>query len=592
MRIIFVILITGLIYLTSTSCEEMFGDFLEKAPGVDVTEDTIFSSKAQVMLFLASCYEQGLHSAVSYNQYYSGSSAARNEIYNNLMNYSGMSDESKHSAPWWFSNQVNNGTLLVGVNYDYLFNQRWTAMRMLHTMIDRIDEVPDADDAFKTQVEAEVRFIRAQLNFDMFKRYGGIPLVKRRFLPDEMEAMNIRRSSVDSTVKWIIQDCDYAAANLPDSYSDAMKGRISKGAALALKSKTLLYAASPLFNSVEPYMEMSDPSNNKLICYGNYDVNRWKLAADAAKAVLDWAPSGGIHLITDQGVDKNYRYVWEKMDNAEIIFADKEANANWDYLSPMIYLAPAWYQQQSPLPTQSFIENFYEKKDGTPQTWGASGSDLNVKYSELEYRFHQTIGYNGFYWSSQRGYLAIYGTPPSPAGAHNAKCVTGYWLKKHIPDALNTATQRYPFNWTWYRLAEFYLNYAEALNEFNATPPQEAYDAVNTIRTRSGQPNLPTGLSQDEFRQRVRKERAVELAFDDHRWWDILRWKVAENYVNGPMYGLQIKYPVRSKPITDPTAFTYTRYVYETRVFQRRFYLTNFYVSEVNKGYLVQNPGW
>lgn len=591
MRNIFIILITGILYISSTSCERIFGDFLEKGPGVDVTEDTIFSSKSQAMLFLASCYEQGLQSPFNYNSYRFGSASTANDIYNREATYMCMSDEATHSGSWWFSNQVNNGSLNAGSNLDILYEERWTAIRMMHTMLDRIDDVPDADDAFKTQIKGEVRFLRAQLYFDMFKRYGGVPIIRKKFMPDHLNEMKIPRSSVDSTIQWIIQDCDFAIANLPDVYPSNMKGRITRGTAMALKAKTLLYAASPLFNSATPYLNMADPADDRLICYGNYDVNRWQLAADAAKAVIDWAPIGGVSLVEDQGVEKNYRYVWEKADNKEIIFADKEANGQGN---PQVYLAPKWMGGQSPMPTQNFIEQFYDKMDGNPQTWQASGTDLNVKYAQLDPRFRQSIGYNTFYWSAARGQLAIYQSPPSPAGIHYAGCLTGYWLKKYLPDAVNVvwSSSGYPFNWTWYRLAEFYLSYAEALNEYNSSPPQAAYDAVNKIRTRSGMPDLPTGLTKDQFRDKVRKEWAVEFAFEDHRWWDILRWKIAENVVNGPMYGLKIYYPVRSKPISDPTAFSYTRYVYQTRVWQKKFYLCNFTIEEVNKGYLVQNPGW
>jgi hypothetical protein len=137
-----------------------------------------------------------------------------------------------------------------------------------------------------------------------------------------------------------------------------------------------------------------------------------------------------------------------------------------------------------------------------------------------------------------------------------------------------------------YRLNEFYLNYAEALNEFNG-PTAEAYAAVNAIRTRSGMPDLPEGLSKDQFRTRVRNERDVELAFEDHRFWDIRRWLIAEEegVMKGAMYGLRITK-------VNATTFSWVPYVFENRSFNKNMYLHPYDLAEVLKGNLVQNPGW
>jgi starch-binding outer membrane protein, SusD/RagB family len=158
-------------------------------------------------------------------------------------------------------------------------------------------------------------------------------------------------------------------------------------------------------------------------------------------------------------------------------------------------------------------------------------------------------------------------------------------MKKNIPDILSTASNATP-NAIVYRLAEAYLNYAEALNEAQG-PVADAYDAANTIRSRSGMPNLPSGLTKEQFRARIQNERAIELAFEDHRLYDIRRWKIAEQdgVMTGPAIGVKI-----TKLATD---FKYELYTYENRVFNKRMYLHPFYPqTEVLKGYLVQNPGY
>jgi hypothetical protein len=142
-------------------------------------------------------------------------------------------------------------------------------------------------------------------------------------------------------------------------------------------------------------------------------------------------------------------------------------------------------------------------------------------------------------------------------------------------------------NFTLFRLAEAYLNYAEALNESQG-PVQEAYDAINIIRRRSGMPDLPAGLSQAEFRAKVWKERGIELAWEDHRFWDVNRWMIGEQIKNGPITGLKIT-KVGSAV---PQQFHYERITLENRVWYRRQYLCPFTQTEINKGYLVQNPGY
>lgn len=594
-KIIIYILFAISVIGTNTSCEKMFGDFLEKAPGVDVSIDTVFSSKAQAQMFLTSCYEQALFNPWNEAEYYYGTGTRSADVRENLSFFSTISDEGFHEAPsWWNGNDIRTGNVSLSriTNIDPFAPNRFTALRMVNTMLEKIDIVPDADEAYKTQIKAEMHHLRAELHFANFMRYGGISLVKKTFKASEISEMKVRRSSVDSTVQFILQDLDFAISNLPDEYPSNMRGRITKGASLALKSRTLLYAASPLFNTDNPPLSMKNPEDNRLICYGNYDINRWQAAADAAKAVLDWAPLGGIHLITDQGVDKNYRYVWEINDNAEVILANKHADGNWRTVAsndrPYKYwLCAAVGGLQGCEPNHCFIEKFYDKIDGTPQDWPDQANNLNEKYAELDYRFRQTIGYNGFYWNKQRGILAMYLGPGTP-GQHSNKLYTSYFAKKWVPDVVNSQTTKADIDFFRYRLAEFYLNYAESLNEAQG-PVSEAYAAVNTIRERSGMPPLPAGLTREEFRQRIRKERGAELAFEAHRWWDIRRWRIGEEAINGPEYGLKI---YKNLPETKPLTFRYEKTLLINRLWKPQLYYYPFSVDQVNLGYIIQNPGW
>ncbi|MCF6332779.1 MAG: RagB/SusD family nutrient uptake outer membrane protein, partial [Draconibacterium sp.] len=225
--IIYLLSVTSIIVLIS-SCEDMFGDYLEKAPGADVTEDTIFSSQAQVELFLAACYEQALYDPLEETKYRYGDVQTANDITENLSFFTSICDEGEHEAPWWRGNKINIGSLTSANNwFDNFFKYRFTGIRMVNTLIERVDEVPDASDVYKMQLKAEARHLRAELHFIFFKKYGGISLVGRRFGPSETAEMKIPRSSVDSTVQFIVNDLDFAIANLPDSYSSNMRGRIT-----------------------------------------------------------------------------------------------------------------------------------------------------------------------------------------------------------------------------------------------------------------------------------------------------------------------------------------------------------------------------
>ncbi len=501
-----------------SSCEDMMGDFLEKAPGVDVTEDTIFSSRTQAETFLVSIYQYGIHSYLPYGQV----GGIANREWGLL---AGATDEAETCAGWYFTQKWNNATISPDNTDDIRWNERWIAIRKISVFLDRIDDVPDIDPVYLKQLKAEVKFIRALNYFEMFKRYGGVPIIDHHIqLTDELK---IPRSTLEKVVNFIVKDCDEAAADLPSTYPANLRGRATKGAALALKARTLLYAASPQFNTANPYLDFG--TNNNLICYGNYDVNRWQMAADAAKAVIDWAPGAGVYLITDKGETKNYKYVWEKYDNAEIILAEKSLgyvgkwSTPWSSISPpSIY--PGNQGQSGITPTLNFVK-MYEKADGTPQIWDPDGgSNLQAKMEELDPRFHQTIAYNMSRWNHEFPEVQIY-----QGGRDANTCYGGFWLHKHYPEAIDNPTNwQYIPNSTLFGLNEAYLNYAEALNEAQG-PVAAAYEAVNTIRRRSGMPDLPVGLSKGQFRERVRNERAIELAFEDHRFWDIRRWMIAEN---------------------------------------------------------------
>lgn len=548
-KIITIIAILGII-ISTPSCNKNINDFLEKAPGVDVNEDAIFSSRVNVDAFVSTLYEYGMFSILPARQ--------NNNILSNpstgvaptqIGTLAAATDEGKNESTFQFSNFWNSGTITnqnIIANEDYRYYARWKVIRMANILLERVDEVKDpaADDTYKKQVKAQAKFLRALQNFEMLKRYGGFPLVMKRFATaDEAVAP---RSTFAEGVNAILKDCDEAYPDLEIVYPSAQRGRITKLSVLALKSRTLLYAASPLFNTATPYLSMADGANNKYICYGNFDRNRWKLAADAAMEVLLFSGPSAVSLIDVPANRKpleasapgtnflngNYRVSWERLDNSEIILADKSSSAPGNNISyPWQHVMPqdmgGFYGGTSVL--LNFVKK-YEDTLGRTVTWNdAGGNDLQAKYASLDPRFKQSVGYNGSRWNAAHPIIETFA-----GGKHNRLNWGGQWMLKPVPEGISSGSvvPSLPL----FRLNEFYLNYAEAMNEFSGpgTPsatgiteppniPTSAYDAVNRIRARSGMHKLPSGLSADQFRARVRNERAIELAFEDHRFWDIRR---------------------------------------------------------------------
>jgi len=595
--------------LLTMACEKKF---LDKAPGVDLTEDNAFLDKASLETFVTTIYRYSVHSNFRYGiqrqdvqstpSYYTPFSGVN--ATDCIHPSSSISDEGDASeANFINNNRWNEGVILPAniVNVeDFRYYIRWIALRQINLVLKRINEVPDADEAYKKQVIAEVKALRAMNYMEMLKRYGGVPIVDQVF--EAGVKVDVPRSSFEECVNFIVRDVDEAIPNLPAVYSASQTGRITALAALAIKSEVLLYAASPQYNTATPVLSMENAADNKLICYGNADPNRWKLAADAAKAALDYALANGYGLIDEPanripkeldngtlGPLGNYRVSWETPNNKELIMMYQGGANNANGITnignaPMTYWNPRsfgsfWSGITVPL---NFIRK-YEKLDGTPQTWEENGgSDLMAKYAELDPRFKQTMSYTNGYYTARDPIAQIYA-----GGKDYENCKGGVWLRKYIPR--NATSGNFVMIDAIFRVNELYLNYAEALNEASG-PVQEAYDAVNAIRRRSGMPNLPTGLTKEQFRQRVRNEIAIELVNDDHRFWDIKRWLIAEEegVMQGSFQGLQI-----TRTGTAPNfKYSWKPYTFETRTFKKSMYLHPFPQTEVLKGNLIQNPGW
>lgn len=506
-----VVFLSILLSSISLSCD----DYLEKPPGVDVTEDTIFSSPVQVDYFVAGTYFMGVKSDFPY----------WNDHDRSDIGWGAATDEAEITQGWyWCQAPWNAGGMSPSNTGDLRFTTHWKAIRRANTIIERIDNAPFDDPAFKRRVKGEGYCIRALNYFELLRKYGGVPILRERV--DIGGNLKIPRSTVKEVVQFILDDCKEAISLLPkpNELSTSERGRLTNLAAMCLKARTLLYAASPTFNTAKPYLNFG--ANNDLIILGDYDKERWKEAADAAKDVLDEAARTGVKLVKNKkddatGEDISYLYIWDQPDNEEVILADQcrgkvgTGHFPWNGQIPSVVGGSGGGLCM----TFNFVMK-YETKNGTPQTWNMDGGDdLMAKYEELDPRFRQTATYHGRPWNTTDN-LSM---DLSETG--NDKCITGQYMHKPVPLAVSRRDNvRVEPKGCIFRLAEFYLSYAEALNEYYDVPPEEAYDAVDEIRGRVGMPKLPRNLSQSEFRERVRNERAIELCMEGHRLYDTRRW--------------------------------------------------------------------
>ncbi|WP_276347637.1 RagB/SusD family nutrient uptake outer membrane protein [Daejeonella sp. JGW-45] len=408
----------------------------------------------------------------------------------------------------------------------------------------------------------QVLFIRALLNFELLKRYGGYPIVKSLLKPDDN--LNIAKSSYDECVQYITALCDEAITLLPPSYATADFGRATRGAAMALKARLLLYAASPLNN----------PSGA---------VAKWQAAAAASDAVIK------LNLYSLYTAGTGYDAFFNTIvNNNEIIFLKHQTASNtFERLNGPVSLAGG---EGGTNPSLDLV-NAYERIDGTPFSWSNPTHAANP-FANRDPRFAKSILFNGASWMGTT--IETFDGGKDKQGAKATR--TGFYLRKFlVASARWTAPTGTGFHsFPLFRYGEVLLNYAEAMNEAfgpdNAgTFGMTARQALTMVRTRAGltgNQSVPLANDQAKMRIAIRNERRIELAFEEHRHLDLRRWKTAEQVLNQPVSGLKI---VKNANGT----FTYTPEVVEPRVFQAKMYLYPFPLSEIGRNSsLVQNTGW
>lgn len=562
--------IVFLLSVCSTSCKK----YLDRTPGVALDDDKVFADPVQAARFADNAYNYLINDYVRFNDHRGSTSQASDEA---------VSGNSEFTVTTLNRGLYHDHSTSASLNdMRDVWAREYAGIAIANKMLDRISIVPVAAIFPAQRVEGEMHFLRAFFYFELTKRFGGVPIMNKVY--EVNDDINLPRNTYDECVNFMLADLDKAVTLLGNDadYGASNYGRATKGAALALKARVLLYAASPLNN----------PTGDK---------QKWRAAADAAKAVID------LNLYSLQAT---YDNILNVPQSSEYIMIKIRGPRPIDGIFADFAMSPGSGGAQGQMnPTQNHVD-MYEavKKDATGKIISSapindpnSGYTLQNPYANRDPRFYANILYNGAPWQGKQietwSQTAANGTV-NYGKDYNATNITftatRYYCRKYWPEVyvrLGGTSGTALLNYVFFRYGEILLNYAEALNEAGgATPDADVYTRINEIRARVGMPGLPAGLNQTAMREAVRHERAIELAFEDHRWYDIMRWKNGPELIAKPVYGMNV---VKN---TNGT-FTYTPVLLGNN-FQKVYfdYMHRYPIPKQeiykSKGVLVQNPGW
>ena len=535
------------------SCDK----FLDTSLDINNTSATVATSRSSLWSFANAFYTPIIngYAVIDDNLFASASdeaqqtSASSNVIYFNK----GIVNASVNPL-WTYYNNCYEGIRAANYFLDYVSDGKGMALLELNRNLitDAVNYARDVESL--NYYIAEAHIARAYYYSELIKMYGGVPIIEKTQAQSGGE--KVARSTYEQCVDYIVAEIDAWKDKLAPNWNDnnTREGRFTLGAALAIKARVLLYAASPLHNP-------------------DGDWDKWNAAAQAAADVIGL---GTYSLDPDYGA---YFRGSNSLSSPESIYIVRRAASNG--LETKNYPIATAGGKSGVCPTENLVAAY---------EWVGAVDPANP-YANRDPRLEASIVFNGSTWNG-RVIAQAAGESDDMARANASR--TGYYLKKFLTDGLNlTQGATTQHNWVAYRYGEVLLNYAEAVNEAygpSMVPPgfpMSAKTALQMVRSRAGG-GLPavSASTIDSFRNAVKHERQVELAFEDHRYWDLLRWKDAMTVLNQPVRGVKI---TRSGG-----AYTYTVVDVAKRVFAERNYYLPFMRSEVENsaGTLEQNPGY
>lgn len=627
-KILALILIFG-----ASSCS----DYLDVVPENVATIDDAFVDRASAERFLATCYNYipnfgdpwvnpgiGAGDEVWFNEEIVGGS------FSSALIARGLQNANNPLLNFW-DGEERGKNLYVGI-------------RDCNIFLEEIHNASDLSEFERQRWVAEVKVLKAYYHFWLFKSYGPIPIIRENLpIYTDTESVKVYRDPVDDVVNYIVELIDEAMVDLPEVLmSETLElGRITQPIALALKARTLVTAASPLFNGNTDYASVVDNRGTALFNQ-SFDETKWQKAADACKIAIESAHTANHALVNDYITKADISDTIKRECIIRSIFSDRNSpemlwgSTNFTFTqSYQRMCVPLLIQVTSSNPVSQFYaatlrmaELFYSK-NGVPISedlnyeydnrfglrtastdegdYIRSGEQTAVLHFDREARFYANIAFDRGTYFLDPTYYTVQTRAGELATKRNQGefSATGYFVKKLINpnSAINTNTMlayyEYPF--PIIRLGDLYLLYAEALNESKATPDAEVYQYIDLIRERAGledvvtswtnhssNPSKPT--TKEGMRSIIKQERLIELAFEGQRFWDLRRWKDAEKYMNEPIKGWNIGgtglsfynvttvYPQPGDPFSP---FDFKNYLWPIK--------DNEIIKNPN---LVQNPGW
>lgn len=488
----------------------------------------------------------------------------------------------------------------------YVWENVYKNIRACNLFFQKIESAKMIDAAQKDIFRGEVYFLRAYLYQMLVSMYGGVPIIDKVYGLNE--DYTIKRNTYEECINFIVSDCDKAAQLIKQT----QKGRPTKGAALALKARVLLYAASDLHNN--SFTWTNGYTNQELI--GNVGGDRkarWQAAKDAAKAVIDlgtyslYKPNP---VITDD-IAKNYGDIFLLKETSEDIFVKFYLQSIVNTLvMPNLNNGPSGYHLRGGNTPIGQLVDDYEMNDGTRFSWSNS-TQAASPYTNREPRFYASILYDGAKWrvrpddvktidpvgviqtsnvevwnQATNSVITVPGleTRNSPSDNWNGT-YTGYIIRKGIDSSIDARYSQQECPWRFIRYTEVILNYAEAC--LGLGQEEEARTYINMIRKRAGLPSVTE--SGQELIDRYQHERRIELVFEDHRFFDVRRWMIAPQVYNN-VQGINILHKLNPDKSTTTPTYTVISSV-QKRSWNNRFYFLPIKLDEMNRNKeLIQNP--
>ncbi len=568
-----------------TSCS----DILDKTPLTEISQEDLWNDPALVQAYANSVYNQVGH---GWTESMLSSACDETELAwlrgCELTNFSRINpgDLGRMNGAWW--GWDNRG-----------WSTKWNNITKTNIILENIDGVPFADESLRARIKGEVKYLRVFEYNDLITRWGAVPLITRSFtIDDDALIREQKRATYADCVDFMVGELDEVIEGgmLPDNWSGDNYGRATSIAAMALKARILLYAASDLMNVgvIQPEVGYVTPR-----------ANRWTVAADACAEALDAALAAGYALYDNTGnPETDYQNIFldNTTANKEVIFArmGTESSLGDNLCGLEQYNYPNGFGGWGGnCPLQELVDDYEVVENGVARSFDWNNPvDAASPYANRDPRFYASILYDGAPWRDRtlETYVDVDAAGNEIGGGRDSRfgndnwntSPTGYNLKKFLDEKYSPNSWQFSAkNFIWMRVAELYLNKAEALYHIGDEPG--AREALRPVRERAGMPAITSTGAQ--LLEDIKRERRVELAFEEHRYFDVRRWKEGPKYLGRTVHAVEVtRHPDGHKTYkVGPLRSS----IGGERIFDEKIYWCPIIRGEIEKNpNIKQNPGY